>query len=132
MDSSNQPDILNANMSKLVKLVLALAFVIFMVWIIWAIVAGVRSKQNNQAKSPSETTREQNPTLIGEPVTASAEPAPAAEQTQPPQPSKRTGGKKRIAIVEEFEVFESTEPTGAWASAGVNEDGSTWTEARAN
>jgi len=119
-------------MSRLVKLVLALAFVIFIVWVIWAIVAGVRNKQNNQTTSPPETAQEQNPTLIGEPVTASTKPAPTAEQTQPPQPSKRTGGKKRVVIIEEFEVFESAESAGAWASASVNEDGSTWAEAYAN
>jgi|GEM_PF-3005089 len=118
-------------MSRLVKLVLIAVGVIFVAGVIWVIIVASRSSQEQKSRGDNQPAT--TPTLVGEPARTEP-PSPTAEIASAPAASSAATKPKRVrtqtTVIVEEEVIQ---PSGAqaWASAGVNPDGSAFAEARA-
>lgn len=117
-------------MTKIVKYALIIAFVIFVAGIIWAVSASRDNKKDAATNPPANT-----PTLVGTPSStttpsATTTPTPAASPTPATagSQSKKTPPKTRVVVIEETTTEVSA---SSWASAGTNDDGSSWAEAHA-
>ena len=114
-------------MTKIVKIALIVAFIIFAAGITWALVA---NRDKNKEKS-TETAN--TPTLVGTPSSTGA---PAATPSTTPAPvtvAPKTTAKKVVVTYRTITVEEPSEEitATAWASAGSNNDGSSWAYAYA-
>ena len=107
---------------------MVIAFVIFVAGIIWAIMAARGDKKDTTTKTPN------TPTLVGTPSSTTAPPA-ATTPAPTTAPAKTTVTKARpqtrTIIVEVIEETTEDFAASAWALAGTDGDGSSWSEAHA-
>ncbi len=113
--------------NRTIRVILFIITGLFIAGVTWAIIAIVRRGNNETVETPTTQTNQPASTppatnTPGFPAVGSvvAEPAPTSPAPQ----------RQRI-IVEEEVVFEISAEANAWASAGVNPDGSTYAEAHA-
>lgn len=111
--------------NRKLRVILFATTALFLVGVTWAIIVIVR--RNNDKTIENQTQQQSSPTpTTDQTTTTDGQSAPAATASVPaPQNKQRTATVKETVIVE-----ESAEAT-AWASAGVNPDGSTYAEAHA-
>ncbi len=117
--------------NRKLRVILFVVTALFLVGVTWAIIVIARRNNNVTVETPT-TPNEQSDTpspQAGEtPTDAPAESQPISPESSgiTSQPSK----KKRLIVAEET-TFEVSAEASAWASAGVNPDGSTYAEAHA-
>lgn len=122
-------------MSQLVKYILIAAFVIFLIGLIWSFSA---LRKRSSQKTP-EVPRQQIVTTSTSTETPSPS-GPAPVLAPVPAPTPTPVAETRPVVREEIVYVSEEVPADpgddgsaeAWASSGVNPDGSTWAEAYAN
>jgi len=123
-------------MTKLMKIILIVALFLFIIALIWAAIY-TRNHKKEETKTTSTNTQTTNttPTVTSTPSLIAT---PVADTTPAPVPPKKPAQKViRYYTTTTVEGSDSTETSSssnsaeAWASAGVNADGSTYAESHA-
>lgn len=116
--------------NRSVRIILFIVTALFTAGVTWAIITIARRNNNETVETP--TNRTEQPSSSTPESNQSPTPVAENEAVQPVNQENSAFGKprKHRIIVEEETTLEITE-ANAWASAGVNPDGSTYAEAHA-